>query len=98
MKCTWKRVIFQQTVQGLVRAVRAVYNAWLFLMGSRVVADSTSHMHAATDEEEENAHSWRLRREDRTAKCSAPDVENIGHSRRLRSKGQAAQRSAAVRM
>jgi len=34
-----KRLIFRQTVQGSVRAVRAVWNTRVFLTGTRVVAD-----------------------------------------------------------
>jgi len=52
-------------------------------------------MHKAPDEEAENAHSRRLRREDQTAQSSAADAENITHSRRLRREDQTAQRSAA---
>jgi len=57
---------------------------------------STSHMHKAPDEEAENAHSRRLRREDQTAQCSAADPENITDSRRLRRKYLTARRSAAA--
>jgi len=55
---------------------------------------SKSHMHEAPDEEAENAHSRRHRREDQTAQRSAADAENA-HSRRLRQEDQTAQRSAA---
>jgi len=41
-------------------------------------------MHEAPDEEAENAHSRRLRREDQTAKRLAADAENITHSWLLR--------------
>jgi len=44
---------------------------------------STSHMHEAPDEEAQNAHSRRLRREDQTAQRSAAAAENA-HSRCLR--------------
>jgi len=57
---------------------------------------STSHMHEAPDEEAENAHSRRLRREDQTAQRSEADAENIAHSRRLRSEDQTARPSAAA--
>jgi len=57
---------------------------------------SKSHMHEAPDEEAENAHSWRLRREDQTAQRSAANAENIAHSRRLRREDQTARRSAAA--
>jgi len=57
---------------------------------------SKSHMHKAPDEEAENAHSRRLRREDQTAQHSPADAENIAHSRRLRREDQTARRSAAV--
>jgi len=57
---------------------------------------SRSHMHEAPDEEAENAHSRRLRREDRTAQRSAADANNIAHSRRLRREDQTARRSAAA--
>jgi len=56
---------------------------------------SKSHMHEAPEEEAENAHSRRLRREDQTAQRSAADAENIAQSRRLRREDQTAQRSAA---
>ena len=55
---------------------------------------SKSHMHGAPDEEAENVHSQRLRREDQTAQRSAADAETA-HSRRLRQEDQTAQRSAA---
>ena len=57
---------------------------------------STSHMHDAPDEEAENAHSRRLRREDRTAQHSAANAENLAHSRRLRREDQTARRLAAA--
>jgi hypothetical protein len=53
-------------------------------------------MHEAPDEEAENAHSQRLRREDQTAQCSAANAANIAHSRRLRREDQTARRSAAA--
>jgi len=56
----------------------------------------TSHMHDAPDEEAENAHSQRLRREDQTAQHSAAYAENIAHSRRLCREDQTARRSAAA--
>ena len=57
---------------------------------------SKSHMHEAPDMEAEHSHSWRLRREDQTAQCSAADAENITHSWRLRREDQTAWRSAAA--
>jgi len=57
---------------------------------------SKSHMHEAPDEEAENAHSRRLRREDQTAQRSAANAEIIAHSRRLRREDQTARRSAAA--
>jgi len=55
---------------------------------------SKSHMHEAPDEEAENVHSRRHRREDQAAQRSAADAENA-HSRRLRQEDQTAQRLAA---
>ena len=52
-------------------------------------------MHEAPDEEAENTHSRRLRREDQTAQRSAADAEN-GHSRRLHREDQTARHSAAA--
>jgi len=57
---------------------------------------SKSHMHKAPDEEAENAHSRRLRRQDQTAQRSAANAENITHSRRLRREDQTARHSAAA--
>jgi len=57
---------------------------------------SKSHMHKAPDEEAENAHSRRLRREDQTAQRLAANAENIAHSRRLCLEDQTARRSAAA--
>jgi len=57
---------------------------------------SKSHMHRAPDEEAENTHSRRRRREDQTAQHSAVNAENIAHSRRLRREDQTARRSAAA--
>jgi len=57
---------------------------------------SKSHMHKAPDQEAENTHSRRLRREDQTAQRSAANAENIAHSRRLRREDQNARRSAAA--
>jgi len=56
----------------------------------------SSHMHEAPDEEAENAHSRRLRREDQTAQRSAANAENFAHSRCLRREDQTARRSAAA--
>ena len=53
-------------------------------------------MHKAPDEEAENAHSRRLRREDQTAQRLAANAENIAHSRRLCLEDQTARRSAAA--
>jgi hypothetical protein len=50
----------------------------------------SSHMHGAPDEEAENSHSRRLRREDQTAQRSAGNAENIAQSRRLRREDQTA--------
>jgi len=57
---------------------------------------SKSHMHEAPDEETENAHSQRLRREDQTGQRSAANAENITHSRPLSRKDKTALRSAAA--
>jgi hypothetical protein len=61
---------------------------------TQICQRSKSHMHEAPDEEAENAHSWRLRREDGTAQRSAANEENA-HSRHLRRQDQTAQCSAA---
>jgi len=57
---------------------------------------SKSHMHEVPDEEDDNAHSRRLRREDQTAQRSAADSENPAHSRRLRWADQTARRSVVA--
>ena len=51
---------------------------------TQICKRSKSHMHEVPDEEDDNAHSRRLRREDQTAHRSAADSENPAHSRRLR--------------
>ena len=52
-------------------------------------------MHEASDEEAENTHRGRLRREDQTAQRSVGDAEDITDSWRLRSEDQTARRLAA---
>jgi hypothetical protein len=53
-------------------------------------------MHQTPDEEAENAHSRRLRREDQTAQRLAANAENMALSWRLRREDQTARRSAAA--
>jgi len=53
-------------------------------------------MHEASNEKAENAHSLRLRQEDRTTQHSAAVAENLPHSWCLRRKDQTAWRSAAA--
>jgi len=53
-------------------------------------------MHKAPDKKAENAHTWRLHREDQTAQRSAADAKNMAHSRRFCRDDQTAQHSAAV--
>jgi hypothetical protein len=55
---------------------------------------STNHLHEVPDPEAENAHSWHLHLDDRTAQRSAADAENIAPSRGLRREDQTAQRLA----
>ena len=57
---------------------------------------SKSHIHTARDEQAENAHSWRLCREDQTAQRSAANAEYIPHSLRLRREDQTARGLAAA--
>jgi len=63
---------------------------------TQIAKRSKSHMHDAPDEEAENAHSRRLRREDQTAQRSAANAENIPHSWHHSREDQTARRSAAA--
>jgi len=53
-------------------------------------------MHEGPDEEAENAHSLRLRRENQPARRSAANAENIAHCRSFSREDQTPQRSAAA--
>ena len=53
-------------------------------------------MHEGPDEEAENAHSLRLRRENQPARRSAANAENIAHCRSFSREDQTPWRSAAA--